>query len=240
MNPVITEPALGAFIVVLLRCGAVAMTAPVIGQGGVPVRAKLVLCVSVAIAIAANHPGVAFVDLPRTAVLELASGVITGLTASFVLARVAVAGQVTGLALGLGFASEFDPRAGESAGVIRTIVMSLAGLAFLAANGLEALVRGVATPTSAIAVGTGCLELLRVGAAAFGHGLALAAPVMLAALVANVGLAVMNRAAPALNVFSVALSTVLALGTTILLATSGSFVSGVSEAARQATQALAP
>jgi flagellar biosynthetic protein FliR len=236
----ISEPALGAFIVVLLRCGAVAMTAPVIGDGGVPVRAKLVLCVSVAIAIAANHPGVAFVDLPRTAVLELASGIITGLTASFVLARVAVAGQVTGLALGLGFAQEFDPRAGESAGTIRTIVMALAGLAFLAANGLEALVRGVATPTSAIAVGTGCLELLRVGGAAFGHGLALAAPVMLAALVANVGLAVMNRAAPALNVFSVALSTVLALGTTILLATSGSFVSGVSEAARQATQALAP
>jgi flagellar biosynthetic protein FliR len=240
MIPVITEPTLGAFIVVLLRCGAVAMTAPVIGQGGVPVRAKLVLCVSVAIAIAANHPGVAFVDLPQTAVLELASGIITGLTASFVLARIAVAGQIMGLALGLGFASEFDPRAGESAGVIRTITMSLAGLAFLAANGLEALVRGVATPTSAIAVGTGCLELLRIGAAAFGHGLALAAPVMLAALVAHVGLAVMNRAAPALNVFSVSLSAVLALGTIILLATSGSFVLGVSEAARQATQVLAP
>ena len=124
--------------------------------------------------------------------------------------------------------------------MIRTITMSLAGLAFLAANGLEALVRGVATPTSAIAVGTGCLELLRIGAAAFGHGLALAAPVMLAALVAHVGLAVMNRAAPALNVFSVSLSAVLALGTIILLATSGSFVLGVSEAARQATQVLAP
>jgi flagellar biosynthesis protein FliR len=118
--------------------------------------------------------------------------------------------------------------------------MSIAGLAFLGANGLEALVRSVATPTSAIAVGTGCLELLRVGAAAFGHGLALAAPVVLAALVANVGLAVMNRAAPALNVFSVALSAVLALATTVLLSTTGSFVLGVSEVARQATQALAP
>jgi flagellar biosynthesis protein FliR len=240
MTPVLTEPMLGAFIVVLLRCGAVAMTAPVIGDGGVPVRAKLVLSVSVALAIAANHPGVAFVDLPRQAILELTSGVITGLTASFTLARVAVAGQLTGHVLGLGFAQEFDPRAGESAGVIRTITMSIAGLAFLGANGLEALVRSVATPTSAIAVGTGCLELLRVGAAAFGHGLALAAPVVLAALVANVGLAVMNRAAPALNVFSVALSAVLALATTVLLSTTGSFVLGVSEVARQATQALAP
>jgi flagellar biosynthesis protein FliR len=83
------------------------------------------------------------------------------------------------------------------------------------------------------------LDLLRVGTAAFGQGLSLAAPIMLAALVTNVGLAVMNRAAPAMNVFSVALSAVLALGTTILLASSGSFVSGVAEAARQASQVLA-
>lgn len=240
MTPTITEPMLGAFIVVLMRCGALAMTAPVIGDGGVPVRAKLVLSVSVALAVATNHPGVPFADLPRQAILELASGIITGLTASFVLARVAIAGQLTGLLLGLGFAQEFDPQAGESAGVIRTITMSLAGLAFLASNGLEALVRGVATPTSAIALGTGCLDLLRIGGAAFGHGLALAAPVVLATLVAHVGLAVMNRAAPALNVFSVALSAVLAAGAMVLLSTTGSFVLGVSEAARQATQALAP
>ncbi|HEX4452431.1 MAG TPA: flagellar biosynthetic protein FliR [Kofleriaceae bacterium] len=240
MIPTITEPTIGAFIVVLLRVGAVAMTAPVIGDGGVPARAKLVLAVSVALAISANHPGVMYVDLPRTAILELASGVITGLTASFVLARVAVAGQVIGLVLGLGFAQEFDPNAGESAGVIRMITTSLAGLAFLAANGLEALVRGVATPATVFALGNGCLDLLRVGTAAFGQGLSLAAPIMLAALVTNVGLAVMNRAAPAMNVFSVALSAVLALGTTILLASSGSFVSGIAEAARQATQVLAP
>jgi flagellar biosynthetic protein FliR len=240
MIPTITEPTIGAFIVVLMRCGAVAMTAPVIGDGGVPVRAKLVLCVSVALAIAANHPGVMYVDLPRTCVLELASGVITGLTASFVLARVAVAGQVMGLVLGLGFAQEFDPHAGESAGTIRMIATSIAGLAFLGANGLESLVRGVATPASAFAVGNGCLDLLRVGTMAFGQGISLAAPIMLAALVTNVGLAVMNRAAPAMHVFSVALSAVLALGTTVLLASSGSFISGIAGAARQATQVLAP
>ncbi|HEY1546353.1 MAG TPA: flagellar biosynthetic protein FliR [Kofleriaceae bacterium] len=239
MIPTITEPTIGAFIVVLLRVGAVAATAPVIGDGGVPARAKLVFAVAIAMCIGANHPGVMYVDLPRTAILELASGVITGLTASFVLARVAVAGQVMGLVLGLGFAQEFDPHAGESAGTIRMITTSLAGLAFLAANGLEALVRGVSTPATVFALGNGCVDLLRVGTAAFGQGLSLAAPIMLAALVTNVGLAVMNRAAPAMNVFSVALSAVLALGTTVLLASSGSFVSGVAEAARQATQVLA-
>jgi flagellar biosynthesis protein FliR len=240
MTPSITEPEIGAFIVVLLRCGAIAMTAPVIGDQGVPARAKLIFCVAVAVAIAPNHPGVMYAELPATAILELAAGIVTGLTASFILSRVAVAGQIMGLALGLGFASEFDPHAGESAGTLRMMTTSLSGLAFLAANGLEAVVRGVATPASTLAVTGGTMELLRVGTAAFGHGLALAAPIMLAALVGNVGLAVLNRAAPAMNVFSIALSAVLSVGAVILVATSGSFILGISEAARQATQALAP
>lgn len=240
MTPSITEPEIGAFIVVLLRCGAIAMTAPVIGDQGVPARAKLIFCVAVAVAIAPNHPGVMYAELPACAILELAAGIVTGLTASFILSRVAVAGQIMGLALGLGFASEFDPHAGESAGTLRMMTTSLSGLAFLAANGLEAVVRGVATPASTLAVTGGTMELLRVGTAAFGHGLALAAPIMLAALVGNVGLAVLNRAAPAMNVFSIALSAVLSVGAVILVATSGSFILGISEAARQATQALAP
>ena len=211
MNPVITESALGAFIVVLLRCGAIAMTAPVMGDGGVPVRAQARAVYLVAIAIAANHPGVAFVDLPRTAPWSRV-GRHPGLTASFVLARVAVAGQIDGPRARARFRVGVRParrrirrRDPHDRDVARRAGVSRG-------EWPRALVRGVATPTSAIAVGTGCLELLRVGAAAFGHGLALAAPVMLAALVANVGLAVMNRAAPALNVFAVALSTVLALG----------------------------
>lgn len=236
----LTEPELGAFIVVFLRTAAVAATAPVIGDAGVPMRARLVFCVAVALALAANRTGVQFADLPVTALVELASGVITGLTARFVTARVAVAGQLLGLSLGLGFASEYDVHAGESAGVLRMLATTISGLAFLAANGLEAIVRGVATPASPLVLlGTGD-ALLREGTAAFGHGLALAAPIVLAALVGNVGLAVMNRAAPAVNVFAVALSAILVLGGVLMLATASSFVLGLSDVARESVRVLTP
>ena len=236
----LTEPELGAFIVVFLRTAAVAATAPVIGDAGVPMRARLVFCVAVALALAANRTGVQFADLPVTALVELASGVITGLTARFVMARVAVAGQLLGLSLGLGFASEYDVHAGESAGVLRMLATTISGLAFLAANGLEAIVRGVATPASPLVLlGTGD-ALLREGTAAFGHGLALAAPIVLAALVGNVGLAVMNRAAPAVNVFAVALSAILVLGGVLMLATASSFVLGLSDVARESVRVLTP
>lgn len=237
--PSITEPEIGAFIAALLRCGALAMTAPVIGDGGVPARAKVILATAVAIAVAANRPGVAFAELPEVAFVELAAGLVTGLTASFVLARVAVGGQLIGLALGLGFAQEFDANAGESAGVTRTLASTLAGLAFLGAHGLEAIVRGVLVPAGGVMLGSGSEALVAAAVSAFGHGLALAAPIVLAALVAHVGLAVMNRAAPAMNVFSISLGAVLAIGTSILLATSGTFVLDIAESARQAAQSIA-
>ncbi|HEY0253527.1 MAG TPA: flagellar biosynthetic protein FliR [Kofleriaceae bacterium] len=236
----LTPAEIGAFLVAFVRVAAVAFTAPVIGDQGVPVRARLVFCVSVAIALAANRPGVEPADVPVTAIVELGSGIITGLTARFVMARLANAGQLMGLALGLGFASQFDVHAGENAGVVRTLAATLGSLAFLAAHGLEAIVRSVATPASGLGMLMQTNDLLRQGTASFGYGLSLAAPIMLAALVGNLGIAVMNRAAPAVNVFSVALGAVLILGLALMIGSAGGFVASAIDVARDSTYVLAP
>jgi flagellar biosynthesis protein FliR len=236
----LTEPEIGAFIAVLCRAGALLATAPVIGDAGVSVRARLAFCVAIAFAVAANRPGVPFEQLPTVAALEIAAGVISGLTAQFVLARIAVAGQLMGVGVGLGFASEYDPSAGESAGMLRMLASTLAGLAFLSTNGLGQIVRSVATPPDPMVMVIGGTALLREGAAAFGHGLALAAPVLLAALVGNLGMAVVNRAAPGVNIFAIALAVVLVLGAIVLLATAGNFVVTVTHTAGEAAHMLAP
>lgn len=236
----LSEPEIGALIATLARAGGLAATGPVIGDHGVSLRARLVFVIAITATLGMNRAPVAFSGLALVAGLELAIGLITGLTARIVMSRVAVAGQLMGLSLGLGFASQYDVHAGESAGVLRTFTTTLAGLAFITAGGLEAIV------TSASASPTGVAELVNLGPAflhhatsAFGHGLALAAPVMLAALVGNIGLAVMNRAAPAVNVFSVALSVVLLLGGVALLATAAHLVAGVAGTARTAIDVLA-
>jgi flagellar biosynthesis protein FliR len=61
---------------------------------------------------------------------------------------------------------------------------------------------------------------------------------LLAAFVGNIALAVMNRAAPAVNVFSVAMSAVLILGGLVLLATAAHLVGGLTSAARTAIDIL--
>jgi flagellar biosynthetic protein FliR len=235
----LSEPEIGAVIAALARVGGLAATAPVLGDTGVSVRARLVFVLVVGAAVGANRAPLAFSALPAVAAVELAVGIVTGLTARMILSRVAIAGQLMGLSLGLGFAAQYDIHAGESAGVLRTLCTTFAGLAFLAAGGLEAIVRSAAARPADLAQLT---ELgpafVRHATAAFSHGLALAAPILLAALVGNLALAVMNRAAPAVNVFSIALGAVLILGGAVLLATAAHMVGSTTDTARSAIDLL--
>lgn len=237
--PSLTPSEIGACIAAFTRMAGLVATAPVIGDNGISMRARLVFVIATAFGIGLNRPGVPYEDLAPTVLVELGVGLITGLSARFVMSRVAIAGQLMGTSLGLGFASQYDPHAGESAGVVRMLVTTITGLAFVAAGGLEAIVhsaaRGPAHITQLAGLGP---ALLSHGVAAMGRGLALAAPVVLAALVGNLGLAVMNRAAPAVNVFSLAFGAILIMGGVLAIHEAPSFGAGMMATARDAIDAL--
>jgi flagellar biosynthetic protein FliR len=236
----LSEPEIGAFLAVLARVGGLAATAPVLGDPGVALRPRLVFILAVSAAVGANRAPVPFSAVPMTAAIELAMGLATGFIARAIMSRIAVAGQLMGLSLGLGFANEYDPHAGESAGVVRTLCTSFAALAFLASGGLEAIVRSAAgSPADLAQLSDLGPAFVHHATAAFGHGLALSAPIILAALVGNLALAVMNRAASAVNVFSIALGAVLILGGAVLLATAAHMVGGAVDASRTAIDVLA-
>jgi flagellar biosynthetic protein FliR len=235
----ITDPEIGAFVATLARAGGLIATAPVIGDNGVPARAKLVFVLVIALTVAPNRPGIPLADVGLTAIVELCVGILTGLCARFIMQRAAVAGQLFGLTLGLGFASQYDIHAGESAGTMRTIITTISGLVFLSAGGLESIVQSATSaPASIVHIGMLGPALLAHGASAMGHGLALAAPVILAALVGNIGFALISRAAPSANVFSIALAGVLVIGGLALVATSGDLIAGLTADARDAITVL--
>ena len=234
-----TEPEIGALLATLMRVAGLTATAPVIGDPGISMRARLVFVLSVTAVLGVNRAPVPFAALPAVAGAELLIGLITGFTARVVVSRIAIAGQLMGLALGLGFAAQYDLHAGESAGVMRTLTATLGSLAFLAAGGLEAIVRSAgASPADLAQLSILGPAFVHHATSAFGHGLALAAPVLLASFVGNVALAVMNRAAPAVNVFSISLSAVLILGGMVLLATAAHLVAGMTETVRVAIDLL--
>ncbi len=228
----------GSFLPVFARAAGFAFTAPLLGEPTTPVRARLLFSVAVAATVAgaapAADPGTAIAMIP----LELGAGILAGTSARFILDRVAAGGQLVGLHLGLGFAADYDPRAGESASAARRLVSAIAGLAFLAAGGLEAGVRAVATPASSIDLGAGFLGIAALATSVMGHALAFAAPVLLAATVLNLGLALINRAAPAFNAFSISLAMVLLGGGLVLYATAPAAAGAIDDTARAAVDFL--
>lgn len=228
---------------VMARALALAATAPVLGDRDVPHSLRLGLAAILAAALAplrAEHapPPTELAAFVPALVAEAAAGLVAGLLARFTLAAAEVAGQLIGLSLGLGFAEQYDPRHGEASGILPVLARTVAGLAFLSAGGLAAAVAAVAAPLPALGATTAAAAL-DVAATAATWGLSLAAPVVLAALVGNLALALAHRAAPALNLFAVGFATSLLIAGAALLASSSSLASGLQRLAHRAVATLA-
>ena len=121
---------------------------------------------------------------------------------------------------------------------VRGLVSTIAGLAFLAAGGLEAMVRALAVPGSSTALADGLEGATQAALAVTGAAIGVAAPVLLAATVVNLGLALINRAVPAVNVFSISLPVILLVAGIALLATASVTAGAIDRAAADAVAAL--
>lgn len=229
---------LAPFLPALARAGGFAATAPLLGDPSTPVRVRLVFTVAVAAAITPRGADLAFDAALARLPFELAAGALPGILARWILERVATGGQLIGLHLGLGFAQSYDPSASESATAARRLVATIAGLAFLSAGGLEAGVRVVATPTAPDRLALGAVAAIDVATSITSRAIAFAAPVIVASLLLNVGFALINRAAPAFNVFSLALVAVVLGGGLVLLAAAPGTAAAIVSTAEDATAAL--
>lgn len=236
MNPAV-DLMTGPFVAALARAGGFAFTAPLLGEPTTPLRARLVFTVAVAAAIAGTAPAQPIAAVLGLIPLELGAGALAGVSARLVLDRIAAGSQLIGLHLGLGFAADYDPRAGESASSVRKLISALAGIAFLAAGGLEAGVRCIAMPLRATDFAD-LSHVLLLATSVMTHAIAFAAPVLIAATIINLGLAFMNRAAPAMNVFSISLPVVLLGGGLVLMATAPTMAAAIDATAREAVAVL--
>lgn len=231
---------IATFVAAFARASGVVFAAPLLGDPTTPARVRLVLAVAIASAVAPIWPELDPATAPLAIALELATGLATGAVARVAMAGVETGGQLIGVALGLGFAAEYDPRAGESASAVRRLLGTIAALAFVGAGGVEASVSSVAAgPARAIsAAAWGSLAIERA-TQVLARGLALAGPIVIAAIVAHAGLALANRAAPALNVFTVSFAAVLVIGAIALTAAAPSTIASVWNAGQSAADALA-
>jgi flagellar biosynthetic protein FliR len=209
-------PALAAtFMLVFARVGAMVMLLPGFGESNIPVRIKLGIALLLTLIILPLHRAAYQVDLTSMSSLgvlmvhEIVIGIVLGATARVTLSALAIAGSVIAQQLGLGFVTAVDPTQGQQ-GLLIGNFLTILGVTLLFATDSHHLVIAalnesyrIFSPGEIMPTGDVAALATRAFAAAFKIGLQLSAPFLVFGLVFNLGLGVLARLMPAMQVYFV-------------------------------------
>ena len=243
-------PALAAtFILVFARIGTMVMLLPGLGELSVPVRVRLTVALVLAAVLVPLHRSAYALDLrsfgPVLAMLaqEMFIGAVLGLTARLTISALQVAGSVIAQQLGLGFVTAVDPMMGQQTVLVGNF-LTILGITLLFATDLHHLVIGALNDSYSLfqpgeipLLGDVAALTTRTVATAFRIGIQLSAPFVVFGLLFNLGLGVLSRLMPQMQVFFVGLPISILLGFLILLlvvgAMMGTFLGSVESVLRE-------
>ena len=234
-------PVLAAtFMLVFARVGSMVMLLPGLGESNIPVRIKLGIALLLALIILPLHRNAYRIDLQSINPLlimmihEIVVGIVLGATARVTLSALQVGGSVIAQQMGLGFVTSVDPTQGQQ-GVLIGNFLTMLGVTLLFATDSHYLViaalndsynifaPGDLTPSGDIAA-----LATRAFAAAFKIGMQLSAPFLVFGLVFNIGLGVLARLMPQMQVYFVGVPLSILAGflifSLVLVAMMGTFL----------------
>jgi flagellar biosynthesis protein FliR len=234
-------PALAAtFMLVFARVGAMVMLLPGLGESNIPVRIKIAIALLLTLIIVPLHRADYHVNMDTLSALlvmfiyEILIGIVLGATARVTLAALQVAGAVIAQQLGLGFVTSVDPTQGQQ-GVVIGNFLTLLGITMLFATDSHHLViaalndsYSIFSPGEVMPSGDVAALATRAFAAAFKIGMQLSAPFLVFGLVFNIGLGVLARLMPQMQVYFVGVPLSILAGflifAVVLTAMMGSFL----------------
>ena len=202
------------FLWPMLRISALLVTAPLFSLDALtlPIRIMLAVVVTILIYPLVNWP---VID-PVTAngvlqiVNQLFIGAMMGLMLQVATGALTVAGQTISSSMGLSMATLIDPNVGNVPVIAQFIVIA-STLVFLGFGGHIIMISMVLDSFTAVPIGQSILGQVAFGKVVawstmiFLGGVLIALPVMVSLLFINIGMGVITRAAPSLNIFSVGL-----------------------------------
>ncbi|MTW11052.1 flagellar biosynthetic protein FliR [Pseudoduganella eburnea] len=231
---VVTSAELNTWIAALLwpaaRILALIATSPIFGNARIPNELKIALGILTALVVSPTVPAMPALDPAGWAGLsvlarEIVIGTGMGFAMRLVFGAVEMAGEISSLTMGLGFASFFDPMSQGRSSAVSQFLVWVVTLAVLAVNAHLVLVEALAEsfytlPIAAISFrNDGFWDLALWGSKVFSAGLQLSLPIVAALLITNVALGILTRAAPQLNLFGIGFPITLGVGFLTLMMT---------------------
>ncbi|MGJ4893046.1 flagellar biosynthetic protein FliR [Bradyrhizobium sp. HKCCYLR20261] len=209
-------PALAAvFMLVFARVAAMVMLLPGLGEVNIPVRIKLATALLLTMIVMPLHRQAYQIDLQAMAPLlvmmvhEIVIGIVLGATARVTLSALQVAGSVIAQQMGLGFVTAVDPTQGQQ-GVLIGNFLTMLGVTMLFSTDSHHLVIAalsdsykIFAPGDLVPSGDVAALATKAFTASFKIGLQLSAPFLVFGLVFNIGLGVLARLMPQMQVYFV-------------------------------------
>ncbi|MBC7753139.1 MAG: flagellar biosynthetic protein FliR [Moraxellaceae bacterium] len=227
----LNEIQLIVFGLIMLRMIAFVTSAAVLSSPSVPITAKvllsMVLTMMVYTAVADNQLVARVSDqqnsLIMLAALELIVGLCLGFLTRMFFFAVSMAGEMISIALGLGQAQIFNPLMGSQGNAMEQFLVMFASLVFLAINGHHLMIQGLIQSFSTIPVANVNISAIELSRVVLGLqdilviAVRMAAPIVISMLVIQIGIGLLSRAVPQINVLSTAASVSALIGIILLI-----------------------
>ncbi len=214
------------FLWPMLRISALMITAPIFSLSAFNTRMRILVALVLTWLVYPLHKWPVIDPTTAQGLVEVFNQIMIGATMGLILqvvvAAVVVAGQSIAAAMGLSMANMLDPNIGNVP-VISQLLIVMSSLIFVGFGGHAILIGLILESFNSLPIGTNILNqavygrVLQWSSMMFLGAVLMALPVMVSLLFINVGLGVVTRAAPSLNIFAVGFPAMIMAGFIILI-----------------------
>ena len=217
------------YLLIFARVGTMLMLIPALGEQIIPARLRLSFALAFALVLYpllnAGLPGLpeGFLEVVALILHEIAVGLIIGAVARIAIMGAQVAGSIIAFQTGLSLAQAADPSNGGIQGAIIGTFLSFLGITLIFATDLHHVALAaihdsymIFSPTAPLMFGDAAQLAIGTVASAFVIGVQMAAPFIVFGLVFYLGIGILGRLMPQLQVFFIAMPATISVGLVLL------------------------
>jgi flagellar biosynthetic protein FliR len=223
----LTQAQFETFVLVLVRVSVILLMIPIFQSAEVNVRVRFGLGLAITFVVWHVVPPIAPLNGlgPLTAAVfsQALVGFVFGFVAFLVFVGIQFAGEMMDLQVGFSIVNVINPLTSQNVSILGEFQLALGSLIYLASNAHHMLFEGLAGSFNLVPLPYATIQplletdVMTFFAHAFYMVFQIAGPIGIALFLTNVGLALMARVAPQLNVFAVGFPLQIMIGLTMMI-----------------------
>ena len=220
---------IAAFLLMLTRISGIFLISPFFGSMNIPMFFRVGIALAMSVVLFPVVDGLGTPETPPSIIMfgaavlgELFIGWLIGVVAYISFAAITMAGKVMDMQVGFAVVNVVDPTSGQQIPLIGSFLYNLAVIILLVTNGHHMLIAALvesfrAVPLAGLEANISlALIIANFTGTIFLTGMKIAMPITFAILLTNVGLGILSRTMPQMNIFVVGIPMQLMIGLFVL------------------------